>query len=318
LGKPVFQFPREEDYAVIISLVLDPGSTSSHPHLLAFDISVYHDSIIDPHFSAQSKIDIEDDFISSLARILTTIPTKASTARTQLYAFSTTEVTAINQIIVEKSLTSEDSEDIRVCIGAIVDMPLALLTTIQPELLDNALYRSWNKASKKQLEEHLADLGLDTKGNIKDLRDRLTEAMSSNPGPRKLPKVVAVHRAIGDLVAMPGPGFTTLQSCANHLLGHCSVPSDDELYTLAKDGKDKMMLQVKLRANGMAIYRLIRALRRMPHASGDLKGVLLNDAVAISPAYPQLCQDPNLRKLIFMHEVISLEVVVLTNSMKRF
>lgn len=177
------------------------------------------------------------------------------------------------------------------------------MTTIQPELLDNALYRSWTKASKKQLEEHLADLGLDTNGSLKVLRDRLTEAMSSSPGPRKLPKVVGVHRAIGELVAMPGPGFTTLQSCANHLLGHCSVPSEDELYTLAKDGEDSAMLQVRLRARGMSIYRLIRAMRHFLDERGDSKRILLNDAVAISPAYPQLCQDPNLRKLIFMHEV---------------
>jgi hypothetical protein len=280
----------------------------SHPHLLAFDISVFHNSTFNRQFSAQSKVDIEDDLISSLARIITTISSKMSTARTQLYAFSTAEVTAINQIIVQKSLTSEDSEDIRICIGAIVDIPLALLSTIQPELLDNALYRSWNKASKKQLEEHLADLGLDNKGSIQALRDRLTEAMSANPGPRKLPKVVGVHRAIGDLVAMPGPGFTTLQSCANHLLGHCSVPSEDELFTLAKDtkeDKDGRMLQVKLRAKGMVIYRIISALRHILDERGDLQRILLNDAVPISPAYPQLCQDPSLRKLIFMHEVLS-------------
>lgn len=212
------------------------------------------------------------------------------------------EISAINQLIVHESLSS-DSEDVRICIGAIVDMPLALLTTIQPELLENSLFRSWTRAPKHQLEDHLARLGLDTKGSIKVLQGRLEAAMTSdNPSLRRLPKVVSLHQSIKELVALPGPGYTTLSLCAQYILGPCSVPSDDELYSSAK--KDSEMLMIKLRARGMTIYRIIRSLRSsLEEHYPNLSQILVNDAHPLSPAYFQLCDDPNLRKLIFMHEV---------------
>jgi hypothetical protein len=182
-------------------------------------------------------------------------------------------------------------------------MPMALLTTIQPELLENSLFRSWTKATKGQLEGHLASLGLDTNGTVKVLQERLKIAMTSdNPGLRRLPKIVSLHQAISELVALPGPGYTTLQQCAQHLLGPCSVPSDDELYSSSQTGSDMLMIQ--LRARGMTIYRIIRSLRNIVQESyQNVSQILVNDAHPLSPAYLQLCQDPNLRKLIFMHEV---------------
>ena len=213
----------------------------------------------------------------------------------------------MNQIIVHKTLSSPESKDVRICIGALVDIPLALLTTLQPELLDNALYRQWTKASRRQLEEHLRDLGLDTSGSIQDLRVRLTSAMTSdNPSPRRLPKVIALHQAISKLVALPGPGYTTLHTCAKYILGPCSVPTDDELYRLAKE-KDPM-LGLRQRARTMAMYRIIRSLRHLirEHCHGDISRVLVNEARPLSLAYLPICHNQNLRKLMFMHEVCCL------------
>ena len=246
----------------------------------------------------------KDNLVQCLARIIRSISSKEGRARTQLYCFSQEEIYAINQLIVHESLSS-DTEDVRICIGAIVDIPLALVTTIQPELLENSLFRSWTKATKRQLEGHLASLGLDTNGSLKVLQDRIkTAMMSDNPGLRRLPKVVSLHQAIAELVALPGPGYTTLQRCAQHLLGPCSVPSDDELYSIAVNESD--MLMIKLRARGMTIYRIIRSLRNIiQEGYQDLSRILVNHAHPLSPAYLQLCQDPNLRKLIFMHEVHS-------------
>jgi hypothetical protein len=83
------------------------------------------------------------------------------------------------------------------------------------------------------------------------------------------------------------------------------VPSDDELYSLAKE--ESYMLMIKLRSRGMTIYRIIRSLRNgIKEYYQDLSKILVNDAHPLSPAYLQLCQDPNLRKLIFMHEASSL------------
>ena len=267
--------------------------------MLAFDITVFRNGVLKRELSTHGS----NHLVPNLARVISSIPPNAPT---QFYCFSQEEVLIINKIIIQESL-SNDSEDIRICIGAIVEIPLALLTTIQPELLDNSLYRSWNKAARLELQEHLNLLGLDTDGPNKTLQARLRNAMTSdNPSLRRLPKIVSIHQAISELVALPGPGYTTLPECAKHLLGPCSVPTDNELYTLAsRDELDTLFL--KLRARGMTMYRIIQSLRNRLRAycGADLSPLLINDAHTLSPAYVQLCQDPNLRKLIFMHEVLS-------------
>jgi hypothetical protein len=312
--KPTFHFPQDEDYAVIISLVLDPGSLSSQPELLAFEITVFHGKVLDWKLSEQSAENVADNFISALGRVLSCIMSKGPTVRTQLYCFSQTEISAINEIIVYKALSesSQDSEDLRICISAVVDIPLALLTRLPPELLDNALYRSWTKSSREQLENHLSDLSLDTTGSLQELRDRLQEAMTTgNPSPRRLPKIVCLHRTIRDLLVVPSTGYTTLQDCATGLFGHCSVPGDDELYSLARDNQETL-LKVKLRTRGMTVHRIIKGLRELlkTHCQGDVSRILLNESRPLSPAYPQLCRDLSLRKLIFMHEVMSLSISI--------
>jgi hypothetical protein len=247
-----------------------------------------------------------DGLIHHLSHVIKTITSFYPACTTQLYCFSSEELAALNQIIVHKSLSSDDLEDTRVCIGAIVEMPLALLTTIQPELLENALYRTWTKAKRPQLEDHLADLGLDTSGTVKDLQERLKRAMSTgNPSLRRLPKVVCVHHSVRELVALPGPGFISLEDCTRHLLGHCSVPTEDELYVMARDKSKEF--SIKARAKGMTVYRIIESLRHRLrlHFDNDVsfQRILPNHAQALNPAFLQLCQDDNLRKLLFMHEV---------------
>jgi hypothetical protein len=273
---------------------------SSHPFMLAFDIAVFHHAQLKQDMSMHGS----NNLVPSLARVIASIPTNATV---QMYCFSPEEVLAIKRIIVQESL-SDESDDVRICIGAIVDIPLALLTTIQPELLDNSLYRSWTKASRQELEEHLTSLGLATDGTVNALQDRLRDAMGSdNPSLRRVPKIVSLHQATSELVALPGPGYTTLPECTKHILGPCLVPSDDELYTLAtRDQLDTLSL--KLRARGMTMYRIIQSLRSRlrEYCGGDISRVLTNDAHPLSPAYVQLCQDPNLRKLIFMHEVVDI------------
>lgn len=321
LNKPTFHFPKDEDYAVIISLVLDPQSLSSQPELLAFEITVFRGPVLDWQLSEQSAENVVDNFIASLSRILSSIMSKGPIVRTQLYCFSSAEISAINEIIVFKALSdsSQDSEDLRICIGAVVDIPLALLTRLPPELLDNALYRSWAKASRQQLVDHLSDLSLDTEGSLQDLRDRLQAAMTAgNPSPRRLPKVVCLHRTIRDLLAIPCSGYTTLGDCANSLFGHCLVPGEDELYSLARDNQNDL-LKVKMRARGMTVHRIIRGLRDLLHVQchGDVSRILLNEGRPLSPAYPQLCRDLNLRKLIFMHEVFPFSILI-NNSIRPF
>jgi hypothetical protein len=107
------------------------------------------------------------------------------------------------------------------------------------------------------------------------------------------------------LLAIPSTGYTTLQDCVNGLFGHCLVPGDDEIYSLAKDNREDM-LKIKLRARGMTMHRIITGLRELlaRHCHGNLSRLLPNEGQPLSPAYPQLCRDLNLRKLIFLHEVI--------------
>lgn len=220
-------------------------------------------------------------------------------ARTQVYCFSLEEVSTINQLIVHESLTSH-SEDIRICIGAVVDIPLVLLTSIQPELLQNALFQSWCKSKKKQLEDHLAYLGFDTNDNSKTLQGRLQQAMTSNnPDLRPVPKIIAVHSVIKELVAFSGTGFSTLQHCTTHLLAPCTLPSDDELYSTAL--KDDNEVPIKLRGR---VHRMIGKLRSMLREKFlEISRILINEAQPLSPAYVEIVQDESLRKLIFLREL---------------
>jgi hypothetical protein len=278
---------------------LDP-ETSVDGKLMAFDICVYNEGELDENLTRRNKNDPVDDLIRSLSEIISYIGA-SPLAKTQLYCFSSYEVTALNEILVYKSLESDDSEEVRACIGAIVDIPLVLMSEVQPELLGNSLHHTWTKASRLQLEQHLKDLGLDTSGSLPILKERLQLALSTGASLRRLPKVVSLDKAISDLVAMAGPGYTTMQSCANHFFGFCSIVTDDELYELAK--RDDMMLGVKLHSRNRATYRIIRELRRFISCLGEIDRILVNDATPLNPSYPVYCQDENLRKLIFMHEV---------------
>jgi len=271
---------------------------SAKPTVLAFDICVFLNGRLSNELSTFGK----SGLVTALAKIITSIRSRDTSARTQIYCFTPEEVSKINQLIVHESLTSH-SEDIRVCIGAIVDIPLALLTSIQPELLQNALFQSWSKSTKKQLEDHLACLGLETNGNYKTLQARLQSAMTTkNPALRRVPKIISVHNALKELVALPGPGFTTLQHCAAYLLGPCNLPGDDELYASAV--KDSDHLAVKLRGRGMTVHRIVGRLRSMLREKfSDISRILINQAQPLSPAYVEIVQDENLRKLVFMHEV---------------
>lgn len=276
---------------------------STKPLVSAFDIVVFREEKLDNELCTFGK----SGLVSGLSHIITSIRSRDPSARTQVYCFSPEEVSTINQLVVHESLTS-DSEDIRVCIGAIVDIPLVLLTSVQPELLQNALFQSWSKSTKKQLEDHLACLGLDTNGNSKALQERLQQAMTSeNLALRRVPKIISVHSTIKELVALPGPGFTSLQHCATHLLGPCTLPSDDELYSSAL--KDNNELPIKLRGRGMTIHRMIGRLRSMLRETfPDIERILINDAQPLSPAYVEIVQDESLRKLIFLHEVKSFHL----------
>jgi hypothetical protein len=280
--------------------------------LIGYDISTFHNSKLDHGLSSgrYTETTVDDCLVDNLSHIFRTICSTYPRATTQLYCFSSEEVSALNQIVVHKSLSADDSDSIRICIGAIVDLPLALLTTIQPELLDNALYRSWTKAKRPQLEGHLADLGLDTSGTVKTLQERLGQAMSTGkPSPRRTPRVVSVHQSVSELVALPGPGFVSLEDCTRYLVGSCSVPTEDEMFELARDKKFDE-LTIRLRAKGMIISHIIESLRHRirEHYPNDasFQSILVNDAQPLKPAFLQLCQNDNLRKLLFMHEVFPL------------
>jgi hypothetical protein len=284
--------------------VLDP-ETSVQGKLLAFDISVFVGPRFDTNLSRQSgnTRDVVEELICSLSKIISLIGVN-SHAKTQLYCFSSSEVTALNEIIVYYSLDSDNSHDIRACIGAIVEIPLVLVGLLQPELLGNTLHRSWAKASPEQLRHHLQDLGLDTTGNKDTLRERLQLALNTGSSLRRLPKVISLEKAIADLVAMVGPGYTTMQSCMNHLCGVRPFPSDDELYQLAKH--NDVRLGMKLSSRSSITYSIVTELRRRTSSAEQIDRILVNDATPLNPAYPVHCQDENLRKLMFMHEVRSL------------
>ena len=167
---------------------------SAKPIVSAFDIAVFLGGRLNTELSTFGK----SELVNSMAKIIMSVQSRDPSARTQVYCFSPEEVNTINQLVVHESLLS-NSEEVRVCIGAVVDIPLVLLTSIQPELLQNILFKSWSKSTKKQLEDHLACLGLDTDGNSKTLVldnlnvSRRQRAGIINEDPRNIVKPFIQH-----------------------------------------------------------------------------------------------------------------------------
>ncbi|KAF7288721.1 AAA-12 domain-containing protein [Mycena chlorophos] len=311
-----FTLPGREDISVVISVVTNPSA--SKQRIASFCISVF--SCI-PILQLEPVSGPEATFVSSLTRILNKIQSLNDivkpTPLTQIYVFSSSEEAAVKAHLLEAALTSASFsvDDLRLCIGSIVDGAALLQTNFQPLVLSGALL-SFNKSQLKRQALHalLERMGMSTAGTVDELRARIEAKIAElqNPGGLddkrieigQLPRVVVLKREIESLLALPVPGHWDLSGCALVLLhpGSCdrNCPSDEDILKTYRHDSGMEALEQKLEQRNASIYAVLQETRRRIAASASAK--LVNVAKPLSTAFLDVCQDPHLRKLFFMQQ----------------
>ncbi|KAJ7030016.1 P-loop containing nucleoside triphosphate hydrolase protein [Mycena alexandri] len=310
--------PRREDIAVVISLVVDPASSTGG--IAAFCISVFS-SI--PTFQPEPFHGSEATFLPTLTSILRRILALNDTVRpvplTQFYVFSAGEQTALQAHLIDSALTSTSDSDIRVCLGALAQGVSLLQTTFQPLLLSGALLSFMSKGRKAELQAYLDRMGLhvSTAGTVEALRQRIQqeiqrlqdEGRSTDDDKRtelgQLPRVVVLKREVENLLALPVPGSWDLAQCAFTLLPPSSMdrkcPTDEEVFDSYKKGEgSREALEDKLEQRNSSIYSVLQSMRTRLSASGQK--LLVNDARKLTANFMDICKEEHLRKLFFMQQ----------------
>lgn len=271
---------------MVLSLIVDRNSASKVPIVKAFDISVYFDGKIDDELSEFGT----SGFVQVLASTIKSIQSSKEPA--QVYCFSAEEVSTIEELIVHE-FSKSASEDVRNCICALIDSPIVLQTTIQPELLKNALFDPCD-LKMAELKHQLHCLGEDQNGNRAELIDRLRQALNSdNNSFRQLFRIIPIQPVLMQLVAFRRPGCTTLQDYTTHL-----------------HGLSKSYMGGELRERGIVIYDMITRIRS--EVLEIFPKVLINDAQPLSSTSIGLVKNEIIRKLIFIYEVRLAETSSLT------
>ncbi|KAF5393462.1 hypothetical protein D9757_000477 [Collybiopsis confluens] len=311
--------PRDEDIAVMLSLLLDPSAPSSVASIVSFSISCFAPS------SFQSAIPSVQHgeralLIPSLAYIIHSILSlnlaHKKPPRTQFYIFSSAEHAALNRFLIDSALDSSyPTHEIRLCIGALSEGASLLQTTFQPLLLSGVLLEflakgTWKKADYQNILERM---NLPTHGKIDELRARIQDGLQrlqkdDNRGVAErqrrnelgqLPRIVILKREIEKSLALPIPGFWDLPECVSLLCSQNSHKepclSDEELYSLYSEGGLPSHL---LATRNRYIHSLLLAFRS--RVSGA--DILLNDARFLTTTFMDICREEHLRKLFYMQQ----------------
>ncbi|KAJ7072183.1 hypothetical protein C8F01DRAFT_1243260 [Mycena amicta] len=311
-----FTLPRREDVAVIISVVIDPSS--SKQRIAYFCMSVFS-SI--PTLLWEPVHGPESAFVSTLSSLLKDILSLNEYVKpaplTQIYVFSSNEEAAIKAHLVEAALTSSSVsvEDLRLCIGSIVDGAALLQTNFQPLVLSGALL-SFDKSQFRRpaLQTLLERMNLPASGTVDQLRSRIDakvhdlQSQSDNNDRRtemgQLPRVVILKKEMESLLALPVPGSWDLVESARTLLhrGSCdrNCPSDEDILITYRHNSEKKNLSEKLEQRNASIYAVLEETRR--RVIGSSTTILLNQAKCLTGKFLDLCEEDNLRKLFFMSQ----------------
>jgi hypothetical protein len=321
-----FTFPRNEDVAVIISLLQDPANG----RMASFCISTF--SAL-PTFKDASITGQRDDLIPALASVITRLlefraPYCKTAPRTQFYIFSSNEEGTLQHHLVDAALVADANDAnaqaaVRICIGALSEGASLLATSFQPLVLSGALLDFLYKKSrnKSELVLCLQRLGLPTDGTTDRLRARVQDELSRLKGDRtapatgndddrrteigQLPRVVVVKRELERLLALPIPGYWDLPECATALLPsdpRCS--SDDDIYALFKNGS-AARVEAALKHRNRCVYDVLQNMRSRVSCRADGRpNLLINEARVLSANFMDICRHGHLRKLFFMQQVL--------------
>ncbi|KAF8070719.1 hypothetical protein FPV67DRAFT_1624405 [Lyophyllum atratum] len=324
-------FPRHEDIAVIMSLILDPSSSGG--------IEQYSISVISakpfpiPNSTLHGPV---SDLVPTLALLIQSIIDFQSTFSpnlvTQFYVWSPSEQSALQAHLINVALTSTAHDnEVRICIGALAQGASLLHTTYQPVLLSGALL-SFLTNSRRTKAEHracLERLGLSTEGSAAELRERVDGEIRKlqEEGGRvatgidnraelgQMQRVVVLKREVERLVALPLPGYWDLPECAAALLPDASpvaqCPSEEEIFSKYQNNATAALEEALARRNA-TIYAIIRDVRERVLKSGH--SLLVNDAKALSSNFMDICRQEHIRKLFFVQQ---FEVLTKLNELWR-
>ncbi|KND03425.1 uncharacterized protein SPPG_00910 [Spizellomyces punctatus DAOM BR117] len=339
LGKRCLVFPRREDVAVYLSVGIDPETDK----LFGFSIRAVSQSPGTFEFNRQVVADAREPditrmFVETLANVIRQlIAIKESKEDENLYVqffvFDSNDQETITEFLVAQACESNaDPESIRLCIGALLDHSSVLLTTVQPELLASALLFKPSKALRiAEVKKYLRVFGgpdVDLSGKKEVLYARLVECLSRTHSSfphgsiglqRMLPRLVSIHAAVTEMVAIPEPGFYGLDECVRWLVDGQStskenVHGDQWLVAIYKAWKagDVQRTSLLLQSHGEMLHRVSRGLRDRiqdycTRKETNMECILPNVARDFHVVYIDMCKDKHLRRLLFMaqYEMIS-------------
>ncbi|KAG8807151.1 hypothetical protein FRC19_006835, partial [Serendipita sp. 401] len=209
----VFTFPRSEDFAIYISIIVDaadPGemgafciSTEASQHLFSrFQPGTPLDGNSNSGSPSKRALGISkwkymihkegnaSFFVSRMGAQIEELRNNFKGCRIQVYTYSPAERTVIVNHLIRAALkltpaqgtpqevkNAKDYRDcIRLCLGALCEGASTLQTTFQPQVLSGVLLSFLSKKSalsKRELELCCERLGLITEGTADDLRKRI-------------------------------------------------------------------------------------------------------------------------------------------------
>ncbi|PVG00252.1 P-loop containing nucleoside triphosphate hydrolase protein [Serendipita vermifera] len=326
--KCVFSFPRVEDVAIYLSLIIDIASSS----IGSFCISVHKAK----KALMSHTIGKADKFVSKMAYILRDVQKHDARARVQVYTYSPAERSALMSHLIKVTLATEQTqeehdrgddmikkrEDVKICLGALWEGTSLLVTTFQPSILSGVLLyvlSKKNTLSKPSLQTCCERFGLSPDGTVEELRKRIENEQRrlAEIGGRtntadalnrrevgQLAKVVVLKREIERMFALPVPGFVDLQSTAVALLGESAKQNcekDDTLFGMwsqehAKNGG----WEDGLKNRNRTMRHVVEEVRELIAVQGLTSKLLLNEAKPLEVGMMDVCESDKLRKLLFM------------------
>ncbi|PPQ78203.1 hypothetical protein CVT26_007583, partial [Gymnopilus dilepis] len=309
-----YSCPSKEDIAVVISVITDPSDQASTGSYFGVTVHSKDDQITTP----PDFLCLSSDFVTKLANLLRLIEgTSIKPPSCQFYVWSSSEHASLQSNLIKAAITSTaSSDDIRLCIGALIHDTSVLQTAFQPLLLSGALldFVTKGKRTKAQYQACLERLGLPTLGGIEVLRKRIVNEIqrfqkSVNPGigerPRELgqlARIVVLKAEVERQLALPVPGYWDLPECASLLLktSH-SCPTDDQIYAAYKALQNENDFRKLLFSRNHVIYQVLTAFRSYITTEAG-RSLLLNDAKVLSKEFVDICKEPHIRKLVYMQQ----------------
>ncbi|CCA67835.1 hypothetical protein PIIN_01659 [Serendipita indica DSM 11827] len=304
----VFSFPRNEDVAIFISVIIDISKdpNASDGNIGAFCVSVVRLSTADhgtgrrksagapmvmAHVTGHPK-----EFIRLVASLLVDIG-KTPGARTQVYTYSLAERNAIVNHLIHAALSSppyipgeslategtsqgsfeESPGDIRLVLGALCDGAALLVTAYQPQLLSGVLLSFLSKKntlSKAHLETCCRRLGLSGEGTTEVLRKRLEQEQwrLAEIGGRGIGAGVA-RREVGQLSKIVVLKKEVERLIALPVEGFIDLPSTAQVLLDPSDRRKSSIGQCEPDDVIFGAW-MARGKKRFPGISGDEKPVI--------------------------------------------